>query len=85
MMITRRCENEKIIRRRDVNYEYTKLNHSSIIAIMTTIAEEVLTKLSSTTEQSGEGTVQPEEIAKSVAATQKSIRFPSGFLSLLSY
>lgn len=87
MMITRRCENEKIIRRRDVNYEYTKLNHSSIIAIMTTIAEEVLTKLSSTctTEQSGEGPVQPEGIAKSVAATQKSIRFPSGFLSLLSY
>lgn len=85
MMITRRCENEKMIRRRDVNYKYTKLNHSSTIAIMTTIAEEVLTKLSSTTEQSGEGPVQPEGIAKSVAATQKSIRFPSGFLSLLSY
>ena len=39
-------------------FKYTKLNHSSIIAIMTTIAEEVLTELSSTTEQSGEESVQ---------------------------
>lgn len=40
---------------------------------MTTIAEEVLTELSSTTEQSGEGPGQPGGIARSVAATQKSI------------
>lgn len=33
-----------------MNYKYTELNHSSIIVIMTTIAEEVLTELSSTTE-----------------------------------
>lgn len=56
-----------------MNYKYTDLNHSSINVIMTTIAEEVLTELSSTTEQSGEGPGQPGGIARSVAATQKSI------------
>lgn len=64
-MILRRCQSL-------MNYKYTELNHSSIIVIMTTIAEEVLTELSSTTEQSGEGPGQPR-IARSVAATQKSI------------
>lgn len=61
-MILRRCQSL-------TNYKYTELNHSSIIVIMTTIAEEVLTELSSTTEQSGEGPGQPGGIARSVAAT----------------
>ena len=57
-----------------MNYKKTEIYQISINVSMATIAEQVLTELCSSTEQSGEGPGRPGGITRSVTATQQSIR-----------
>ena len=57
-----------------MNYKKTEIYQISINVSMATIAEQVLTELCNSTEQSGEGPGRPGGITRSVTATQESIR-----------